>query len=125
MGRLSGPPRRRHRAHELDVAFGENAIVISDAVLEVQIPKASPVARRRELVALCQEVPEGVCFHHYRADADLVKQRTLGERQVLFTPFLDAKTRQVVDQHRVGVVIAPDRAGRPLERPRGLRSGRN
>ena len=72
-----------------------------------------------ELVALEQLVPVGVGFEHHAADADLVEQLALREREVVVSAALEPETDEVVGQHRVRVAVTVDGVGRPL-----LRAGR-
>src|SRR5262245_53192237 len=53
-------PGGRDGAHELRVALGQDALAVPDTVLQVQVAQPRPVAPRGELVALREEVPEGV-----------------------------------------------------------------
>jgi hypothetical protein len=87
--------------------------------LEVEITETRPVARRRELVALGEEVSVRVGLHYHRPDADRVEERALGERQIFLSAPLDAEPHEVADQHGIGVAIAAHGAGRPLQRAGG------
>src|SRR5262245_50882817 len=73
------------RAHELGVAFGKNPLAVPHAVLQVKIAEARPIAPASELIALGEKIPIRVGIHHHRANADLVEQRPLREREIVFT----------------------------------------
>ena len=53
--------------------------------------------------------PKRVRLDHHRADTNLVEERPLRKREVVFTPPLDAETNEVVNQHRIRVAIATNR----------------
>src|SRR5262249_17785859 len=110
-------PRGSKRAHELGVAFGKNPLAVPDAVLEIKIAEARPIATAGELVALGEKIPIRVGVHDHRADADLVEQRPLRERKIVFSTFLHGEANEIVDQHRIAVAVATDRVGRPLQWP--------
>src|SRR5713226_2837184 len=107
-------PGRRQRTDKFDVPVGQNPLTVPDSILKIEIAKAGPVPRRRELVPLRQEISKRVRFQYHRPDADLVEESALREGQIILPPFLDAKSNEVVNQHRVGVVITAHRVGRPL-----------
>ena len=88
--------------------------------MQVEEAEARPIACRPEHQALGRG--NGllrVGLEHERADAELVEQRALRKRQVLFAPFGNGKLDQIAGENRIGVAIPANRAGRPLLRPRG------
>src|SRR2546422_68505 len=118
-GTLVGFPGRRHLAHELDVPLGQYPLAVPHAVLQIEVAETRPVACRHEIVSLSQKVAERVRLNDHRPDANLVEQRALREREVFLAALLDRQTNEVIDQHRIAIVVAPYRSRRPLQRPRG------
>src|SRR5262249_36836466 len=94
---LVGFPCGSKRAYELGVAFGKNPLAVPDAVLEIKIAEARPIAPTSELVALGEKIPIRVGIHHHRADADLVEQRPLREREIIFAVLLHGEANEIVD----------------------------
>src|SRR5262249_1916301 len=94
---LVGFPCGSKRTHELGVAFGKNPLAVPDAVLEIKIAEARPIATAGELIALGEKIPIRVGLHHHRADADLLEQRALREREIVFAVLLHGRANEIVD----------------------------
>src|SRR5262249_16338381 len=109
-----GFPSRRKRAYEFGVTLRKNSFAVPNAILKIEVSKTRPVSSGTDLVSLPEKVSERIGFDHHRADADLVEECTLRERQVVLPTLFHCKSDQVIDQHRIGVVVASDRIGRPL-----------
>src|SRR6266853_729676 len=55
-------PGRRRRTDEFDEPLGQDLLPVPDSILKIEIAKAGPVPRRRELVPLRQEISKRVRF---------------------------------------------------------------
>src|ERR1700686_1022625 len=65
-----GDPRRRQSADELDESLRQDSMPIPYAVLKVQVSQTRPVARAGKIIALSEQIPEGIGFDHHAAHAD-------------------------------------------------------
>src|SRR6266571_2675012 len=115
---LVGLPCGRKCAYKLDVPFRENLLAIPNAILKIQISKTCPVASGSQFVALPEKVSKRIRFHHHSVDTELVEERPLRKRQIFLPTLFHAEAYQIVDQYRIGVVIASDRVRWPLQRSR-------
>src|SRR5262249_2476951 len=101
-------------ADEFRVTLRKNAFAVPNTILKVMIAEPRSITSAADLVALPEKISEWIGFNAHRADAELVKQRTLRERQVLFATLLDGKPDQIANQHGIYVTITADFVRRPL-----------
>src|SRR5271156_6394659 len=111
-----GHPSRCRCADELSVAWRKNALAVPNTILKIKVAEPGPITPAAYLITLSEKISEWIGFNPHCADAELVKQRPLRERQILFAALLDGEPDQIASQYRVGVSITADCVGRPLLR---------
>src|SRR5271167_1388571 len=92
-------PRRCRCADEFRVTWRKNAFAVPNTISKIEVAEPRPITPAADLIALPEKISEWISFNPYRADAELVKQRPLREREVLFAAvaLIDGEPDQIAN----------------------------
>src|SRR5205085_5888585 len=99
--------------------FGQQALLLPHAVVQVEKTEPRPVARGAVVIPVEQKVAVRIRLQYLAANTDFVEQRPLREREILLATLTDRVANDHAERERIAITVTAKGVGLELERTRG------